>query len=301
MYSGTFYEYMVNFIDINTLKLLRIPFSFFLMPLFLLALSQSGESIGSVQVLIPFLIIHLLVYPASNGYNSYIDKDEASIGGLENPPMPTKKLFYVTLLLDVSALLLACICVSLFFAGCIFLYILASRAYSSKEIRLKKYPYIGFLSVVFFQGAFTYYMAYAGIIHDPLSVSFPAIYVLLACSFQIAGAYPLTQIYQHQQDLKDGVRTISYKLGYTGTFIFTGIMFAITNVFYFLYFNSIGKLNNFYLLQLFFLPIVVYYIYWFAQVVKSSAAANFKNTMYMNLIAAVCMNSCFLILYIINH
>ena len=180
------------------------------------------------------------------------------------------------------------------------MYMLASRAYSSKEIRLKKYPYIGFLVVVFFQGAFTYYTCYAGITGHALELNKPALFLLLAGSFQIAGAYPLTQIYQHQQDLRDGVITISYKLGYAGTFIFTGIMFTITNVCYFIYFNLTGKLNNFYLVQIFFIPIVAYYIYWFVKVLQDTKAANFKHTMYMNLVAAICMNSCFLVLYSIN-
>ncbi|ABG61025.1 UbiA family prenyltransferase [Cytophaga hutchinsonii] len=291
---------MTQLIDKNTLKLLRVPFSLFLMPLFLLALSQSGVYILSVYVLISFFIIHFLVYPSSNGYNSYIDKDEDSIGGLEKPPMPTKKLYYLTLVLDVLALLLAYFLVSPLFALCILMYMLASRAYSSKEIRLKKYPYIGFLVVVFFQGAFTYYTCYAGITGHALELNKPALFLLLAGSFQIAGAYPLTQIYQHQQDLRDGVITISYKLGYAGTFIFTGIMFTITNVCYFIYFNLTGKLNNFYLVQIFFIPIVAYYIYWFVKVLQDTKAANFKHTMYMNLVAAICMNSCFLVLYSIN-
>ncbi len=291
----------MNYIlDKDTIRLLRLPFSFFLMPLFLLALSQSGQSITDYHVIVSFCIIHLLVYPASNGYNSYIDKDEESIGGLEKPPVPTKKLFYLTLVLDSLAIILSMLCIHVFFACCILIYILASRAYSSKEIRLKKYPYIGFLVVVFFQGAFTYYMAFYGISGQPLELNMPIFYLLIACSFQIAGAYPLTQIYQHQQDLKDGVVTISYKLGYIGTFIFTGIMFAITNVCYFLYFHAITKENNFYLIQLFFAPIVVYYIYWFAAVIRNVDAANFKNTMRMNLIAAICMNACFLLLYIIT-
>ncbi len=87
-------------IDRNTIKLLRIPFSFFLMPLFLFAYSQA-ETVIHHQALFSFLIIHLLVYPASNGYNSYIDRDEDSIGGLEKPPMPTIQLFYLTLFLDI--------------------------------------------------------------------------------------------------------------------------------------------------------------------------------------------------------
>ena len=66
----------------NTLKLLRIPFSILLMPIFLLAVSQA-EVINIYKTILSFIIIHLLVYPASNGYNSYIDRDEGSIGGIE--------------------------------------------------------------------------------------------------------------------------------------------------------------------------------------------------------------------------
>src|ERR1700752_4507945 len=93
-------------IDKNTLKLLRLPFSFFLMPLFLFALSQA-QNITGFKAIVSFLLIHFLVYPASNGYNSYIDRDENPIGGLEKPPMPTKKLFYTTLIMDLLSLILS--------------------------------------------------------------------------------------------------------------------------------------------------------------------------------------------------
>jgi len=285
--------------DKNTVKLLRIHFSFFLMPLFLLALSQVSN-IHIFQAAMSFLIIHLLVYPSSNGYNSYIDRDEGSIGGLEKPPAPTKALFYTTIILDLLAVLLSMIAVNIEFALCVVLYIAASRAYSSKQIRLKKYPYAGFLTVVIFQGAFTYYMSYLGISGESLKLDSAGIYLLLACSFQIAGAYPLTQIYQHKQDLDDGVITLSYKLGYIGTFIFTMIMFLLCNIFYFLYFRTIQNEINFYIIQLFFFPIIVYFSYWFYLVHKDVLNANFKNTMRMNSIAAVCMNACFIVLLLIN-
>lgn len=284
----------------NTIKLLRIPFSFFLMPLFLLALSQS-TSIVLFKAILSFIIIHLLVYPASNGYNSYIDKDETPIGGLEKPPMPTKIVFYTTIAMDILALALSFVFINPLFALCILGYILASKAYSSKQIRLKKYPFIGFLVVIIFQGTFTYYMAYLGISGNAMVLNKTSAFLLLACSFQIAGAYPLTQIYQHKQDFADGVITLSYKLGYMGTFIFTTLMFFICNVFYYLYFNSIRMMSNFYTIQLFFLPMIAYFIYWFYLVHKDHVHANFKNTMRMNSFAATCMNTCFITLYVINH
>ncbi|TLV03594.1 UbiA family prenyltransferase [Dyadobacter luticola] len=287
-------------IDRNTIKLLRIPFSFFLMPLFLFAYSQA-ETVVHRQALWAFLIIHLLVYPASNGYNSFVDKDEESIGGLEKPPMPTIHLFYLTLFLDTLATVLSLIFVNTLFAVCLVLYILASRAYSSRQVRLKKYPVVGFLTVAFFQGAFTYYMSIAGVSGAGLRLNQANIYVLLGCTFQIAGAYPLTQIYQHRQDLKDGIVTLSYKLGYLGTFLFTGLMFLLCNVFYYLYFTERDLGMIFYIVQVFFIPIVAYFGYWLFLVWKDRTQANFRNTMRMNWVAAICMNGCFLVLIIIDR
>lgn len=261
----------------------------------MLALSQAAV-INTGGLLLSFIIIHLMVYPASNGYNSYIDRDESAIGGLERPPLPTKALFYVTLLLDVLAPLLAFIFVSPIFSGCIIIYSVASRAYSSRLIRLKRYPILAFLTVFIFQGGFTYFMSSVGISKEEFAFTSASFYILLASSFQIAGAYPLTQIYQHKEDLKDGVLSLSYKLGYKGTFIFTAVMFGVCNVFYYLYFVSINRVELFYTVQLFFVPIIVYFVYWFLRVLKNAEAANFKNTMRMNLIAAICMNTCFVVL-----
>ena len=144
-------------------------------------------------------------------------------------------------------------------------------------------------------------MAYLGITGSLLKLDAAAVLLLLGCFFQIAGAYPLTQIYQHDQDYKDGVITLSYKLGYMGTFFFTASMFLLCNIFYFFHFRAISRETNFYIIQLFFFPIVAYFAYWLYLVYKDKQEANFKNTMRMNSVAAICMNSCFITLYFINH
>ncbi|MDZ7878823.1 MAG: UbiA family prenyltransferase [Saprospiraceae bacterium] len=281
----------------DTIKLLRIPFSFFLMPVFLLALSQA-ESLNTVKAWWAFFIIHLLIYPASNGYNSYVDRDETPIGGLEKPPMPTEQLFYATLFMDMLAIILAFVFVKPLFALCLCVCVTMSRAYSARQIRLKKYAYGGFLVVAIFQGAFTYFMTSVAVNNDDFQWNTTYMCVLLAASFQIAGVYPLTQIYQHQEDLRDGVTTISYKLGYRGTFFFSALMFGLCMLSYFLYFNATGQLSSFFILQACFLPPTLFFIWWFLQVFKNTQNANFRNTMLMNLIASVCMSLCFLILFL---
>ena len=285
-------------IDKNTVKLLRIPFSYFLMPLFFFALSQATE-IDWLKALICFLVLHLFIYPASNGYNSYMDQDETSIGGLENPPKPTKKLFYVSVIFDVIGLCFSLL-VSFSFFTCILFYLLASRAYSYKGIRLKKFPIIGFLTVVFFQGAFTFWMVYLGVSKNIVELSATTIWVLASCLFLIGGIYPLTQIYQHEADKASGDITISYKLGIKGTFIFCGILFFISNLLLFFYFNSIQRIEHFMLFQLFLFPVIFYLLRWFLKVLKNEREASFKNTMRMNFIASTCMNLFFITLLILN-
>ena len=135
----------------STLQLLRFHFSFFLMPVYWFALSQV-TNINWANAILIFVILHLLVYPASNGYNSYMDRDTTPVGGLKNPMQPTELLFYVTLFMDTLALILSFMISPLFVTG-IFFYILASRAYSYRKIRLKKYPIVGYLNGDHFPGS----------------------------------------------------------------------------------------------------------------------------------------------------
>ena len=44
-----------------------------------------------------------------------MDEDETSIGGLENPPKPTKELFYASLAFDIIGLCLALLVNKTFF------------------------------------------------------------------------------------------------------------------------------------------------------------------------------------------
>lgn len=271
------------------------------MPVFLLAISQT-ENPDLGKLIAAFFIIHFLVYPASNGYNSYVDRDETPIGGLEKPPMPTPALFRLTLAMDLLALVLAWTLVGPIFMACLGLYIGASRAYSSPQIRLKKYPFIGFLTVIWFQGGFTYVMSRLGISPSTEFLTQPSQWFMMAaCTLQLAGAYPLTQVYQHEADKKDGVITLSYRLGYRGTFVFTGIMFGLANLFYFLYFQNTLRPNQFIELQVFFIPVVGYFLYWMSKVWKNPLYADFAHTMRMNQLAALCMNACFLLFIFQNH
>jgi len=281
----------------STLQLLRFHFSFFLMPVYWFALSQLSDK-NWIRAALVFIILHLLVYPASNGYNSYMDRDETSIGGLKNPSQPTKQLFYVTVMMDAFALLLSSF-ISIYFLFGISLYILASRAYSYRKIRLKKYPIIGYLTVIIFQGGLTFFLVYHAVSTDK-TLHVP-IEGMISSSLLIGGFYPLTQIYQHDADLKDGVKTISYLLGYRGTFIFTAIIYLFAMMTLAYYFFVSLETREFLVLATCMAPVLVYFFVWAAKVWKDTKQANFENTMLMNMMASVCTNIGFIVVMFMNE
>ena len=293
--------YIVSWFDKNTVKHLRLPFSFFLMPVFLFALSQA-DTVNWQTTIIAFTIMHLLVFPSSNGYNSFQDRDETSIGGLKHPPKVTRNLYFATLFMDIVGVLSG-LFVSVYFSLLVLIFVLVSRAYSYRNVRLKKYAVIGFLTVFIFQGAFVYLMTSVAI----STFSFAGFFTLnnIICmsvaSLFIGSIYPLTQIYQHDADKKDGVISISYKLGYIGTFIFSSILFSIAIVFLFYYFNLKHQQIAMVLFLLIMLPVVIKLGIWFNNVRKDTVNANFENTMAMNLLTSACMNLYFLILILNNY
>jgi len=278
----------------STIQLLRFHFSFFLLPVYLFAVSQVPV-IHTGHALLIFFILHFLVYPSSNGYNSYMDRDETPIGGIKDPLPPTRQLFIVSIIMDVVAIGLS-LFISYWFAICIVAYIAASRAYSYRGIRLKKYPVAGYLTVILFQGAVTYFMVYHGSSISKTLIVPPA--GMVAASLLIGGFYPLTQIYQHEADRKDGVVTISALLGYRGTFIFTALVYTLAMSLLAWSFYTRGEQKKFLVLATMMLPILVYFFRWSGLVWKDARTANFANTMRMNLLASICTNLAFLTLLI---
>ncbi|MBB6460185.1 UbiA family prenyltransferase [Flammeovirga kamogawensis] len=284
----------------NTITLLRIPFSIYLMPIYFFALSQTSL-LNTSKAIWVFFLLHLLIYPASNGYNSYMDKDTESIGGLEKPPMSTKQLYWVTLGMDITGLCLALLFVNTVFTGLLFVYILMSRAYSSKLIRLKKFPILGFLTVFIFQGFWTFWMVFEGVKSGNLNFFSNFLpYAAVASSFMIGGAYPLSQIYQHKQDAESGDKSLSMLLGINGTFYFGTVMFTIAGILLYYYFEK-TTFVHFYVFVVALFPLIIWFNLWMAKTLKNKSAANFKNLMRMNNTSALCMNGCYILLAVLNH
>ncbi|WP_114783035.1 UbiA family prenyltransferase [Botryobacter ruber] len=277
----------------NALVLMRIPFSVYLMPIFWFALSTvSGYELWRAVAV--FVILHLLVYPASNGYNSYCDRDEDSIGGLKRPPKVTRELFYLVLLFDLLSVITALL-VAPVFGGMVALYLLVSKAYSNEYIRLKRYPILSTVVVTFFQGAFTYAMVQVGLgISLPEVLQKPNAWFALISTLFLCGSYPLTQIYQHHEDARRGDKTLSLLLGINGTFLFAGISLLLGAASLLWLYYTTGQLRNIFIFLVCTAPVLYFFTTWVTRAQRDKREVNFENTMRMNKISSLSISLAFI-------
>jgi hypothetical protein len=247
-----------------------------------------------------FFIVHFLLYPASNGYNGYFDKDEKSIGGLKNPPPVNKSLYYVALLLDLAAVILGYLKINLTFAVMLLIYGAVSKAYSHPSVRLKKHAVTSWLITGAFQGFFSFVMCYIGINKFDLASAMKpmVIFAGLLTTVMLWANYPMTQIYQHEEDAKHGDNTMSMLLGIKGTFLFTGILFALVTPAFLFFFYEYYSVKYAAVFLVVLLPLVFYFTYWFIVANKNPQKADYTRTMWLNFISATCLNGFFIYLFL---
>jgi len=282
----------------NVLLHLRIPFSLFLLPVFLFALSQVPSASPS-RAWWAFVLIHLFLYPASNAYNSYYDKDEGSIGLLEVPPPVSPGLLVTAWALDIAAIALALLLgLGTPFVLYLLIYGFISKAYSHPAIRLKKYPLLSWLIVGLFQGALTYLATIQVLSQSEIPSLFSVQYLLpaLICTSNLWAVYPLTQVYQHDEDARRGDLTYSRMVGIQGTFLNAAVFFSISFAGFLYYFLHYGSVNSLIVLTVCMGPVLGYFAYWWRLVHKNPGEANFRHTMRMNVLASLGLNLFFGIL-----
>ncbi|SMB97071.1 UbiA prenyltransferase [Hymenobacter roseosalivarius DSM 11622] len=281
--------------------LLRIPFSVYLMPVFWFGLSALRQPFSPWRAVGVFIVLHVLAYPASNGYNSYYDRDEGSIGGLKKPPKVSQELLHLVWLFDALAVGGAWL-LSPLFAGLVAVYLLISKAYSYEGIRLKKYPLLSTLVVVVFQGAFTFLMTQVGAGGISREILAPDNLLLaLVSTLFLCGSYPLTQVYQHQEDRQRGDQTLSLVLGIRGTFVFAavGLLFGAALLGFTYWWRA--ELRNLIIFLIATGPIVALFSRWAFLVWSDASAANFERTMRMNQVSSLCLSAAFGLMLVLRH
>lgn len=285
----------------SSLKHLRIPFSFFLLPVFLFALAFTPNLNGS-RLFWVFVALHFFLYPSSNGYNSYFDKDEESIGGLKHPPKVTSDLYWVSLALFLIAIGIGWT-INISVAMMILLYGLVSMAYSHTGIRIKKHPWLSWIIAGLFQGYFTFAITYAGVSDLGFAVLFKPHVLIpgLLTSLMLWASYPLTQVYQHREDSRRGDRTLSLVLGIRGTFLFSSLFFLLAGAAYAWFFIDRNQEESLWVFLAAMAPVMIYFVIWFNFIrLNAGKYASYSWVMGMNLISAIMLNAFFIYYFFEN-
>jgi 1,4-dihydroxy-2-naphthoate octaprenyltransferase len=204
----------------NALVHLRLPFQLLLAPVFLWGWLVAGGGV-SRSVGVAFLALHVFLYSGATAFNSYYDRDKGPVGGLEHPPPVEPALLPVALGMQAIGGLLAAL-VNVWFLAFYAAFFGLSLAYSHPSVRLKAHTWGSLLIVGFGQGVLAYLAAWAatrGELGSVLSVD--GMVGAVAATLLILAVYPLTQLYQVDEDAQRGDRTMAVAWGARACFRFS--------------------------------------------------------------------------------
>jgi lycopene elongase/hydratase (dihydrobisanhydrobacterioruberin-forming) len=159
--------------------------------------------------LLGWFIFVVLLNGGTLAINSAFDNDEGDIGYLRQPPKPPKYLLHISVLMLAASLLLGFLLPTVFAwsnAACVIMAVL----YSVPPIRLKARAGWDMLINCVGFGLLTP-LAGWGLTGRELNTAF--VMAAIGFAFLFGSLYPLTQIYQIEEDRGRGDRTLVIKLG----------------------------------------------------------------------------------------
>ena len=172
------------------------------------------------RVLLGFVAFHAFLYSGATAFNSYYDRDVGPVGGLEHPPQVVPALLPFSLAVQAIGWVLAAL-VNLTFWMAYGVFVGLSLAYSHPRIRWKAHTWTSLLVVGFGQGALAFIAAWAATRGEIASAwSVEGALGASAAVLLILALYPLTQLYQIDEDAARGDRTVAVVWGPQRCFAF---------------------------------------------------------------------------------
>ena len=176
-----------------------------------------------MDAVVVFVLLHLCVYGGATAYNSSYDRDSGPVGGMKHPPESGLVERYGGLSLQVIGVA----AIGLWgwqLAVCAGSLVLMGTAYSHPSWRWKARPVLSLVVVAFGQGVVPFLIGF--LISAPAE---PPAAVWVACAASallILGTYPLSQVYQIEEDEARGDRTFSVRYGADFAFGFSRVIVA---------------------------------------------------------------------------
>jgi 1,4-dihydroxy-2-naphthoate octaprenyltransferase len=267
---------------------LRFSVSFAFLPIFLWAYALSEGDITK-NFWYGILILHLLVYPASNGIYAYFDKRKGVISGIRGiKPASIFTLVVSLIFLVVGIYLSLKVNTSYFYAVLIF--VLLSFLFSFPSTGIKIRPLYGILIVSISYGVVGFIAGWVcGSDLGKLKDWFYIAGVLASAGF-VAGFYTLSLVYRVSEDSEKMGDLFVEKLGSAGVFRFAEIMLPISGLL-----ATIVVAGKFTLYEL--IGVILYFLIWFLVIDRfrvnfylQKEWQNYKTIMNFNLTNSVILS-----------
>jgi 1,4-dihydroxy-2-naphthoate octaprenyltransferase len=199
---------------------LRLHFQLLLAPVYLWGWLIAGGGL-SRSVLIGFVAFHAFLYSGATAFNSYYDRDVGPVGGLERPPPVPSSLLPFSLAVKALGWALAALVNPTFWTA-YGIFVALSVAYSHPRTRLKGRTLASLAVVGFGQGALAFLAAWAATRAEIASaLSLDGVLGAVTAVLLILALYPLTQLYQIDEDAERGDRTLAVVWGPARCFLFS--------------------------------------------------------------------------------
>ena len=193
----------------------------FLSPLFAWGFALGG-GIFSARAGWGFLAFHVFLYGGITAYNSYYDRDEGPVGGLRKPPAVTEPLLGFSFGVQLIGLAIA-VAVDWWLTLLYSVVMLLSVAYSHPRFRWKARPLLSLAVVAFGQGGIGFVAGWLCAASPPNALfdSPDGLLGMAAAILLTTGFYPLSQLYQVDEDRARGDFTFSVVYGPVASFRFS--------------------------------------------------------------------------------
>lgn len=163
--------------------------------------------------IVQFGNVHLLLFGGATAYNSYWDKDKGPVGGLKNPPPMAGWMHPASLLMQAVGALIA-LSAGLLFTGVYLFSMLLFWLYSTPLYRWKGRPLLSLVAIGISTGANSVFLGYLSAAAGSPVIPAPVFAAAAGTACMLLSLYPLSQIYQTEEDTKRGDRTFAASYGY---------------------------------------------------------------------------------------
>lgn len=195
---------------------LRLHYQFFILSGGYLLGGLIADEMNTTQFWLQFLNVHILLFGGATAYNSYWDKDEGPIGGLKHPPKMTAWMHKVSLLFMFAGWAWA-ITVNIAYFLVFGVSLLLFWLYSTPHARWKGNPLASMVAIALSTGTNSVLLGFwaAGGLFTPALITASAGAALILLSL-----YPISQVYQIEEDSKRGDKTFTMRFGLNGVKLF---------------------------------------------------------------------------------